>query len=338
MAAENPGNLTLDRSPVMAPTRAETMSPPPLLSPVQRALAAGTGSTFTGGMVAARILAGAAGKQALDRSPVMAQTGISTNQGANSSLAGARAPSPHLGHYNIAPTSAAVLAASYRTRTMSQPPRPSSRGVGGARAPSLIAAASADIAPKVAPAPPRGNYQQAVGVRHEFAGSKQAARGWVQNPIFVLLTAITLCMVCAVEVLTAKPSDLSAMPAVLPSQPPPRVLHVNGDDAWNQNRGGPLSGVRQWLAKLGWGNGRGGLPPTPVLEDEGLPPTPELEPEGLPPALPPGALCSDETKYQLIKLVLGASVAAVTLAVIYESQHEFGCVGQPWMRPPAIAP
>ena len=46
--------------------------------------------------------------------------------------------------------------------------------------------------------------------------------------------------------------------------------------------------------------------------------------------LPPGARCSDENKYRvnlLIKLLLGASVVAVTLAIIYERHHEFSCVG-----------
>jgi len=324
--------------------------------------AGGTAATTPGN----GIPAGATGKQALGRS---ADTVITNSQDAASSSASssasARVPSAHLTHR--APASAALEAASYRKSAVSPLSRRSMSQVSLARARSLealIAAASADAAPKVTPALPRGNYQQAVGVRHEYAGSKQTARGWVQNPIFVLLTAVTLCMVCAVESFTTAPSEppaaFSATAAALTSLPPPRVLHVVGDDAWGQRRRGPLSGVRHWLARLRWPRRkregvapppelerdglpptpeleREGLPPTPGLEGEGFPPTPGLEREGLPPTLPPGALCSDETKYQLIKLVLGASVAAVTLAVIYESHHEFGCVGQPWMRPPAIA-
>jgi len=191
--------------------------------------------------------------------------------------------------------------------------------LGIARGRSLdVLAAALNPGPEYVP-PLRGNYVQAVGKRHEYAGSRQVARGCVQSPVFVLLTAITLCMVCAIEMLTTPGSlDVSAFSDAIAAQPQ-QALHVGCDDSWSQSRGCPLSFVCHRLAGFGW---------------------PGLECGGLRLTLPPGALCGDETKHlinPLIKLVLGASVVAVTLAIIYESHHEFSCVGEGSTRHRPIA-
>jgi len=176
---------------------------------------AALGSTDAEGTAAViGIQSGVAGKLALDQSSAI---GSSTCQGAATSI---WLVSSDLAHCNNA-TSASLEAASCRRRTMPLVyTRPSSKGRAGLGADSggslvTLAAAGADRArkpyPECAPAArTRGDYQRAVGVKHEFGGSRQAARSWVQNPIlFVMLTAITLSLVCAVEVLTT--ADASAL-------------------------------------------------------------------------------------------------------------------------------